>query len=290
MPTKIEKDELSGQDTTGHEWDGIRELNTPLPRWWLWVFYATIAWSVAYWIIYPAFPLIRSYTPGILNWSSRSQLTDEIEVARAKQGPMVQKINATPLDQIAKDPQLLAFAMSGGRSAFGINCAPCHGSGGQGAKGYPNLVDDDWLWGGKLDQIHTTILHGIRWTADGDTRDSQMPAFLTDGVLQVKQIDDVAEYVLSLGGKAIDRTAADRGKPIFAEQCVACHGEKGEGNPDLGAPSLADGIWLYGGDKASIANSIRYSRRGVMPAWQGRLDDATLKQLAVYIHSLGGGK
>lgn len=290
MPTKIEKDELSGQDTTGHEWDGIKELNTPLPRWWLWVFYATIAWSVAYWIIYPAFPLVRGFTPGILGWSSRSQLTSEVEAAKAKQGPMVQKINATPLDQIAKDPQLLAFAMSGGRSAFGINCAPCHGSGGQGAKGYPNLVDDDWLWGGKLDEIHTTILHGIRWTVDGDTRDSQMPAFLIDGVLQVKQIDDVAEYVLSLGGKATDKVAADRGNPIFAEQCVACHGEKGEGNPDLGAPSLTDGIWLYGGDKASIANSIRYSRRGVMPAWQGRLDEATLKQLAVYVHSLGGGK
>ena len=290
MPTKIEKDELSGQDTTGHEWDGIKELNTPLPRWWLWVFYATIAWSVAYWIVYPAFPLVRSYTPGILGWSSRSQLTSEVEAAKAKQGPMVQKIGATPLDQIAKDPQLLSFAMSGGRSAFGINCAPCHGSGGQGAKGYPNLVDDDWLWGGKLDQIHTTILHGIRWTGDGDTRDSQMPAFLTDGVLQVKQIDDVAEYVLSLGDQATDKAAADRGKPIFAEQCVACHGEKGEGNPELGAPSLADGIWLYGSDKTSIANSIRYSRRGVMPAWQGRLDEATLKQLAVYVHSLGGGK
>ncbi len=290
MPTKIEKDELSGQDTTGHEWDGIKELNTPLPRWWLWVFYATIAWSVAYWIIYPAFPLIRNYTPGILGWSSRSQLTSEVEAAKAKQGPMVQKINAAPLDQIARDPQLLAFAMSGGRSAFGINCAPCHGSGGQGAKGYPNLVDDDWLWGGKLDQIHATILHGIRWTADGDTRDSQMPAFLADGLLQVKQIDDVAEYVLSFGGKATDTAAAGRGRPIFAEQCVACHGEKGEGNAELGAPSLADGIWLYGGDKASIANSIRYSRRGVMPAWQGRLDEATLKQLAVYVHSLGGGK
>jgi cytochrome c oxidase cbb3-type subunit 3 len=289
VPTKIEKDTLSGQDTTGHEWDGIKELNTPLPRWWLWVFYATIAWAVAYWLIYPAWPLISRHTPGILGWSSRGAMLEDIATAKARQAALVERINKTELADIPKDPELLAFALAGGRSAFGINCAPCHGAGAAGSKGYPNLNDDDWLWGGKLADIHTTLQNGIRWTA-AETRESQMPAFLTDGILNAAQVGDVAEFVLSLGGQKHDAAMAGRGKAVFAEQCAACHGEEGKGNPELGAPNLTDGIWLYGGDRDTIVNTIRYARRGVMPGWKDRLDAATVKQLAVYVHSLGGGQ
>ena len=289
MPTKIEKDLVTGTDTTGHEWDGIKELDTPLPKWWLYVFYATIAWSLAYYVFYPAWPTLSSHTQGLLGYSSRVEIGEQLAAQKAERAPFVERIRNTPLEEIEAQPDLLNFAIGGGRAVFAENCAACHGSGGAGAKGFPNLADDDWLWGGNRDAIWQTIRHGIR-NANPESRQSQMPRFGADGILKRTEIADVAEYVLSLSAAPGDPEAAKRGAPLFAENCAACHGEKGEGNQELGAPNLADKIWLYGGSKTAVIESITNARAGSMPSWSERLDDATIKMLTIYVHSLGGGK
>jgi cytochrome c oxidase cbb3-type subunit 3 len=278
-------------ETTGHEWDGIHELNKPLPKWWLWTFYATIVWAIGYWLLMPAWPLVSSYTKGLLGYSQRERVAEQLEVAKAAQAVYRQQIAKTDLDAIAAKPDLLGFALAGGEAAFGDNCAPCHGRGAQGGFGYPNLRDDDWLWGGTLAAIHQTITHGVR-ANDPETRSpgAQMPAFGKMGVLQEPQIADVAEYVLSLSDRSDDKEAAERGSKIFASTCAPCHGPQGKGNQAIGAPNLTDELWLYGGDKTTIMNTIRGGRGGVMPAWGGRLDPETIKELAIYVHSLGGGQ
>jgi cytochrome c oxidase cbb3-type subunit 3 len=289
VATKPEIDAISGVDTTGHEWDGIKELNTPLPSWWLWVLYATIVWSIGYWIVYPAWPTFWGYTKGVIGYSQRGQVAEQLAAATAAQAGLRSRIEAASLEEITKDPELTEFAMAGGHAAFGDNCAPCHGSGAQGSKGYPNLNDDAWLWGGTLEDIYTTIQFGIRSTHE-DTRVSDMPAFLRDGLLTSEQVQQVASYVLSLSGAGKAGADTEAGAALFAENCAACHGEKGTGTHELGAPNLTDAIWLYGGDRATVVETISNSRRGVMPAWTGRLDPVTIKQLAVYVHSLGGGQ
>lgn len=287
MPTKIEKDTLSGRDTTGHEWDGVKELNTPLPTWWVYTFYATIVFAVVYCALYPSWPWVNGHTSGWLGYSSRVELTRELETQAKARAVFVDRIRSTPLADIAKDPELFKFALAGGRSAFQTNCMQCHGAGGAGSSGYPNLVDDDWLWGGSLQQIYATIEHGIR-NADEKSRQSPaMPRFGADGVLTGAQIAAVTDYVLSLSGKG---TATPEGAAIFRDQCAACHQADGKGNQETGAPNLTDGLWLYGGDRESVYRSIFYARNGSMPAWTGRLDEATLKMLAIYVHALGGGR
>jgi cytochrome c oxidase cbb3-type subunit 3 len=289
MADKKEYDDYTGIETTGHEWDGIRELNKPLPKWWLYVFYITIIWSIGYWVAYPAWPLVSTYTQGALGYSQRSTVMENIQEARAAQSDSNNAIDKASLEDIKSSPDLLQFAVAGGRAAFGDNCAACHGRGAQGFKGYPNLNDDDWLWGGSMDAIHTTLLHGVR-AGNDETRISDMPRFGIDGILDQTQISDAAEYVLSLSGNDHDAAAAERGKTIFADNCAACHGEDGKGIPDLGAPNLTDAIWLYGSNKADIVTSIQTGRGGVMPAWAGRLDENLIKKLTVYVHSLGGGQ
>jgi cytochrome c oxidase cbb3-type subunit 3 len=283
-------DEHSGTATTGHEWDGIRELNTPLPRWCLWTFYATILFAVGYWVLMPSWPGLTGYAHGVLGYSSRAAVDASVSEARQAMAGMREKIATTPLADIVKNPDLLEFAMAGGRSAFAVNCSQCHGGDAAGRRGFPNLNDDDWLWGGKLDDIHFTITHGVRNGADPDARNMQMPRFLADSILKPDQIGDVADYVLSLSGAAHDAAAAARGEPLFAQNCAACHGDKGQGNKDMGAPRLSDNIWLYGGDRDTIIKTISYARNGVMPNWGARLDPETIKELAVYVHSLGGGQ
>lgn len=282
-------DEFSGIETTGHEWDGIRELDNPLPNWWRWILWGTVVWAIGYWIAMPAWPLISSHTKGLLGYSTRAELAEEIEAARAAQQASLDKLAAASLEQIRTDSELLQFALAGGRSAFAVNCSQCHGSGAQGFTGYPNLNDDEWLWGGTVEDIQTTVTHGIRNADDEDARQSEMPAFLRDEILDKAQVNDVAEYVLSLSGQASDSDAAARGQEIFMENCAACHGEDGGGNTDLGAPALNNDIWLYGGDKATIVKTVSESRGGVMPAWGRILDEVTIKKLAIYVHSLGGG-
>ena len=275
--------------TTGHEWDGIREYNNPLPRWWLTIFYACILWSIGYWILYPSWPMISSYTTGVLGYSSRDELKVDIAEAQLARKVYSDRIADAKLDDIVKDPQLMEFVLAGGKSAFGDNCAPCHGSAAQGAKGYPNLSDDDWLWGGSLEAIQQTILYGIRSHHD-DTRVSEMPAFGRDELLSSSQIADVTGFVMSLTDPKQDPEKVKAGAAVFAENCAACHGPDGKGGRDFGAPNLADAIWLYGGDRPSIRATIANSRKGVMPHWAGRLPPETIKQLAIYVHALGGGE
>jgi cytochrome c oxidase cbb3-type subunit 3 len=283
MATEVEKDSVTGTETTGHEWDGIKELNTPLPRWWIITLWVTVVWSGLYFIVYPVYP----GWDGLWEYTARKDVARQMEAVQAGRAKWLDRLAVATLDDIGKDGDLLAFAMAGGRAAFADNCAPCHGSGGAGGPGYPNLLDDSWIWGGRLDEIQTTVAHGIRWAKDDDTRLSEMPRFGTDDLLDKTQISVVADYVLSLSGGGV---AGGDGAEIFAENCAACHGESGEGVAELGAPRLSDAIWLYGGDKATIVETITNSRAGVMPAWSGRLDEVTIKQLAVYVHSLGGGQ
>ncbi len=286
---KREIDAYSGVETTGHEWDGIRELNKPLPRWWVWTFYATIVWSIGYWVVYPAWPTLDGYTKGIWGYSQRAVVKAEGDAARAGQGVFRKAIEQTPLAEIRRDPDLLRFATVAGNAAFQGNCAPCHGRGGQGFAGYPNLNDDDWLWGGSIEDINKTILYGIR-SGHKDTRMSAMPRYGLDKLLTDTQIDDVSEYVLSLSAPASDTGKVAAGAKIFADQCASCHGPDGKGLTEQGSPNLTDAIWLYGGTKTAVMESIRTGRGGAMPWWTGRLDAVTLKALAVYVHSLGGGK
>jgi cytochrome c oxidase cbb3-type subunit III len=277
-------------ETTGHEWDGVTELNKPLPKWWLWTFYATIVWAIGYWLLMPAWPLVSTYSKGLLGYSQRERVAEQVAEAKTAKSGYRDKIAAMDLAAIYNDPELLSFALAGGEAAFGDNCAPCHGRGAQGAFGYPNLRDDSWLWGdGTFAAIHKTILHGIR-SGDPDTQSNQMPAFGRTGVLNEPQIADVAEFTLSLSGKSEDKAADERGAKIFAATCTPCHGADGKGNPQLGAPNLTDELWLYAGDKQTIMADIRNGRGGVMPAWITRLDPETIKELAIYVHSLGGGR
>ena len=287
MPTKIEKDAISGQETTGHEWDGIKELNTPLPRWWLYTFYACIAFSLVYVILYPAIPSFSSHTPGVLGYNSRVELEGQLAEARARQAESWDAIAAAELSEIRSNADNLTFALAGGAAAFADNCAPCHGQGGAGRPSFPVLADDAWIWGGSLDDIHTTLLHGIRNGGD-EARESEMPAYAD--ILEPEQIEAVADYVLSLSGAEHDGTSAAAGQEIYAENCAACHGEAGEGLRELGGPRLNDQIWLYGGSRDEIVSQIRQPRLGVMPGWQERLDASTIKMLTVYVHSLGGGE
>ena len=290
MAHNIEKDDVSGTATTGHTWDGIKELNTPLPKWWLYTFYGCVIWALAYTVFYPAWPLPGGATPGILGWSSRGQLAQQMDAAAAAQKDTVDKIASMSVDDILKDPKLLAYAQAGGAAAFKVNCVPCHGAGAAGGHGYPNLNDDDWLWGGTPDAIYATLQHGIRYTDDPNTRDSQMPNFGIDGILTPEQIDQVANYVVTLSGETADEGKAAAGKQIFAENCASCHGEDGKGNREFGAPNLTDKLWLYGGTIEDVKAQVTKPRMGVMPGWTKRLDDAEIKELAIYVHSLGGGE
>lgn len=285
-----EIDEVTGVSTTGHEWDGIRELDTPMPRWWLIIYYVSIVWALAYTIAYPAWPLISTATTGLLGYSSRGEVRTELDAAQAARTDYIAAVAAKSVDEILADDGLRTFAASAGAAAFKVNCVQCHGSGAQGAPGYPNLNDDEWLWGGTAEQIRQTIAHGVRFAEDPDTRVSEMPAF--GEILEPKEIAEVASFVVSLSGETASASADDiaAGKEVFAQNCSACHGDDGKGNRELGAPDLTDAIWFYGSSLADITAQVKSPRHGVMPAWNARLGDTTVKELAVYIHSLGGGE
>lgn len=280
--TSRDKDELTGVETTGHEWDGLKELNNPLPTWWLYVLYATIVFAVIYSFFVPPIPGVEGLLP-----TTRQVLSERVAEAQAAQAGFREGIAARSLAEIRADPQLLAFAGAGGASSFAENCAPCHGAGGAGAPGYPSLADDVWLWGGTLDDIHATITHGVR-SDDPDARFSEMIAFGRDGLLTGPEIRDVAQHVLAFTGKATDTEAAARGATIYADNCAACHGERGGGDQAQGAPALNDAVWLYGSTPAGIEAQIANPRHGVMPGWAGRLDPETIKMLTIYVSTLGG--
>ncbi|ESR26439.1 cytochrome-c oxidase, cbb3-type subunit III [Lutibaculum baratangense] len=283
-------DDVSGVEMTGHEWDGLRELNNPLPRWWLWTFYVTCAWAVVYWVLMPSWPLLDDYLRGVRGHSQRAVVMEEVAALQAQRATAGAGLQEVSLEEIQQTPDLLQFAMANGAAAFGDNCAACHGSGGQGATGYPNLNDDVWLWGGTLDEIHQTLLYGIRAEHD-ETRMGDMPAFGRDGILNRQEIRATANHVLTLSGQEPEEGAdLALGEELFVNNCAACHGESGEGMRELGSANLADHEWLYGGSLQAVMASIDQGRAGVMPAWDARLDPVTIKSLAVYVHALGGGE
>jgi cytochrome c oxidase cbb3-type subunit 3 len=283
-------DHGDGPGTTGHEWDGIEELNTPLPRWWLWTFYGTIIWAVIYTILYPAWPLLSGATPGVLGYATRAEVAAEIARVQTANADLDARLTAADLSAIAADPELAQYADAGGGAVFRTYCAQCHGSGAAGvvAAGYPNLLDDDWLWGGTVEDIRATVTHGIRWDADPDTRFSEMPAF--GEILTPEEILSIAHHVLAISGQEHDAGAAAPGAALFADNCASCHGDAGAGNRELGAPNLTDAIWLHGGDLARITETITLARNGRMPAWGARLSEAQIRKVAVYVHGLGGGE
>lgn len=307
----IKEDPKTSVGTTGHSWDGIEELNNPLPRWWVWSFYLCIAFALVYSVLYPAWPLIHGATPGLLGASTRADVALDIKRFDDLNAPIKAKLVAADLTAIEKDDSLKSYAMEAGKSIFATNCAPCHGSGAAGlqGKGYPNLLDNDWLYGGAIDAIHTTITHGVRNTVDPDARNQGIymaawsdkatgaMADLATAKLTDEQVGQVVNFVLKISGQTADEAKATAGAAIFAENCAACHGAEGRGNRDMGAPNLTDAIWLYGGSDATLTQTIMYGRGGVMPTWgyapkgsTPRLTEDQIRAVAVYVHSLGGGE
>lgn len=283
-----ERDEHSGVETTGHEWDGIKELDNPLPRWWLWVFYGCIVVAVIYWVLMPAWPGLKGYTPGLMKQSDRVDVVEQLNALQTQRSQGETLLMSASLEQIEANPELQAHALAVGQSVFGDNCATCHGAGGGGAKGYPNLRDDVWLWGGTLPEIEQTIRTGVR-SSHPETRISMMPAFGRDGMLTDAQIADLAEYVVALSGREADAAAVGRARQLYADNCVACHAPNGTGDRAQGAPNLTDREWLYGSDRESIRGQLHNGRNGVMPSWEGRFSPAVIKALAVYVHVNAGG-
>jgi len=286
-------DTISGTETTGHTWDGIKELNTPLPRWWLITWYITIIWAIIYMIFMPALPALPGMgtnTPGLRNHSDRDLVAAAVEELRSERAAQSQILLNASLQEIETDRELQQFALAMGESLFGDNCATCHGAGGRGAAGYPSLADDVWLWDGTLDGIEFTLRHGIRHEADLDTRFSAMPSFGRDGILSTEEIGDLTQYVLHVSGQEADMAAVGRATPAFDMHCASCHGINAQGDRSQGAPNLTDAEWLYGGSESVIYETIYNARNSHMPAWQDRLDDASIKAVAVYVHTLGGGE
>lgn len=281
-----ERDPLTGHKTTGHEWNGITELNTRVPRA-VWFFIiVTHIWAVVMWILLPSWPLFNTYTKGVLGLSQQEMVETDITAANAARADWADRVKALPAEQIMADPALSERVMETAHQIFGDNCAACHGQNAQGGPGFPSLVDGAWLWGGTVPDIMETLKVGIN-SADPDTRVSQMLAFGKGGILTPTQIKTTVAYVLSLSGTKAPQKTMDDGAQIFADNCASCHGEDGKGSTIIGAPDLTDGFWIYGGDEASLYHTIFYGRQGWMPAWNGRLSETERKILAVYLKELG---
>lgn len=278
----------TGIETTGHDWDGIKELNNPLPRWWLWSLYLCIIWGIWYLFAYPAWPMIKGATEGYLGYSTRAIVAEDIAAVNAQNADLRAALTDVDLTMLEDDEALSRFAVAGGAAVFRTNCSQCHGSGAAGAKGYPNLLDDDWLWGGSIEDIAYTINHGVRNEIDFDARWTEMPAF--GELLEPTQIDQVVQHVISLSSTEFDVAMAAEGAVVFDENCSACHTADGTGDRELGAPNLADAIWLYGGDVDTLTDTVTNSRFGVMPPWGTRLSQSDVNAVAAYVHQLGGGE
>lgn len=281
-------DDETGVETTGHVWDGIRELNNPLPRWWLWTFYGCIAWGIGYTIAYPAWPMISGATKGVLEFSTRGEVAKDIFAHEAKNADLVAALNTADLMTLPPSDDLHGYAVARGGSVFTAQCSQCHGQGAAGAEGFPNLLDNDWLWGGDQEAIAYSIRHGIRNETDLDARYSEMPAY--GDILENDEITSVVEYVFSLSATDYDAQLAATGAGVFMDNCAACHGDEAKGDRNIGAPNLADAIWLYGGDRETLTETVTNARYGVMPAWGPRLSEEDVRAVAVYVHSLGGGE
>ncbi len=294
MATNQEHDPVTGRSTTGHEWDGIKELNTPLPKWWVYVFYTCIVWAIGFWILYPSWPTLDAYFGGVLNQNDHVELRQETAAVAQERDRFRSRIAALSVAEVEADPELRTFAMASGRAVFNEACSPCHQVGAGGTEGYPSLVDDKWIWGGTSEAIYQTIKYGVR-NENPHSRDPEktgMQAF--GGILTPKEIEQVAEYVaesLSQGKKIADMP----GQKIFQENCVVCHGDHGQGDKTLGAPPLNVPVgWTFKRSnetlKQAIVRQVTNPQKGYMPDWSSRLSDPVIKELTVYVHTLGGGQ
>ncbi len=289
-PAPGEHDPVTGRHTTGHEWDGLKELNTPLPKWWFWTFVTTIVWGIGYAVVYPSVPWFNTYFPGVIGYSQRATVTADVKALEAQRAVVMEKLKAVPLAEVKKDEALLAVALTAGRIAFAENCQACHGAGGEGRPGFPALAGDAWIWGGSLEAIQQTVTYGIR-NGHPEARVSQMPRFGVDGMLKPDEIDQVTDYVMALyRPTAPALPGAAKGEAIFAENCASCHGDKGQGVRELGGPALRSGVHLYGDTRAAVRAQIVNPKMGVMPPWNTRLDEATIRAVTLYVHGLGGGE
>jgi cytochrome c oxidase cbb3-type subunit 3 len=279
-----ERDPLTGHQTTGHEWNGITELNTRVPRA-VWFFIIiTHIYALIVWITMPSWPLVFTYTKGLLGIDQRQTVEEELAEARAARAAWADRIAAEPEQAIREDAALMQMVRQTGPALFGDNCAVCHGTDARGQPGFPSLVDGDWLWGGDFDTIMETVRVGIN-AAHPETRIAQMPAFGRDGILPRDDVPTVVDYVQSLSGGAAPADVG-AGAAIFAENCASCHGERGEGMPELGAPNLTDAIWIHGGDDASMFETVHDGRQSWMPAWENRLTLVDRKIVALYLLDL----
>lgn len=284
------RDPVTGRMTTGHEWNGIEELDTPVPRVVLFFLAAAALFCVIYWILMPAWPTVSGYTKGLLGNNQREIVARQVAGAAAERAAWTDRVTAMSFEEIEADPALMEKVRETGRTLFSDNCAVCHGVNATGGPGFPDLTAKAWLWGGDPQTIAETIRVGINST-DADTRVSQMMAFGRDGTLNSQQIGDVVAYVQSLshGGTGADPQKIEAGQKVFADNCVACHGKDGKGSHEVGAPDLTDTHWIYGGDTQSIFSTVYSGRQGHMPHWGGRLSPLDLKILALYVLTLEGG-
>ena len=289
MATKPKVQPKPPVGTTGHSWDGLQELNNPLPKWWLYVWFACIAVALVQFVLYPSIPGITGYWHGLLGTSTRAEVDRDVKALVAQRATSMDKIAAMPIADVAKDPQLLEMANTAGRITFANNCQPCHGAGGAGRPGYPALSVGAWLWGGKLEDIETTLIHGVR-SGDPDARTSAMPKFGADGLLTPPEIQSVADYVMTFYGTPVKGADTTKGAALFAANCAVCHGEAGQGGRPMGAPTLKSKVHLYGDTRETVVSQITSPHMGVMPFWNTRLDPATIKSVAIYVHGLGGGE
>lgn len=285
-----ERDPHTGYLTTGHEWNGITELNTPVPRVIYFFLISTALFAVIYWLLMPAWPIGRTYTKGLLGSDQRAIVSESLTQAALEREVWTARIDKEGFDDIRRDPRLMEAVRQTGRMLFGDNCAACHGREAKGGKGFPNLTGPSWLWGGTPEAIAETIRVGIN-SAHPETRTAQMPAFGRDGMLQRADIDNVVAYVRSLSHPREAPPPADKvaaGQDVFAANCAACHGDNAKGNPEMGAPDLTDASWIYGGDAAAIRTTVWGGRQGHMPTWETRLTPTDRKILALYLFDLGG--
>jgi len=287
---EVERDSVTGRETTGHEWNGIKELDTPVPRGVLMFLIVTHLWAIAWWFFVPAWPIGNTYTRGLLGVDQRTTVEARVVAGQQQRASWAGKLETEPYDAILADEALMKTVRLTGRQLFGDNCAACHGRDGKGGLNYPDLTDDDWIWGGGPDLIEQTMRVGIN-TAHPETRVGQMPAFGRDEMLDRDQVRSVAAYVYSLTNpdystpQNLDRINA--GREVFVTTCAACHGENGEGSAELGAPNLTDAYWIYGGSMDTIIASVHGGRQGHMPTWDERLTTAEIRTLALYVYDLG---
>jgi len=283
-----EWDPHSGHKTTGHEWNGIRELNTPIPKA-VWFFIiVTHLFALGYWILMPAFPTGESYTKGLLGADDKTRVMTQRRDTALARADWLRQVEATPYEQLLTDPAVLARIRVEGAQLFGDNCAVCHGADGRGVEGFPSLADRDWLWGGKPETVAETIRVGVNSTHP-QTRASEMIAFGAGGILDATQVANAADYVMSLSLPAFAQSKPDSvraGRVVYEANCVPCHGPEGRGNQELGVPNLTDLAWVNGSDWESVYTVINHGRKGEMPSWEGRLSPAERKLLAAYVLDL----